>query len=79
MALTPRQTRTFVVAFVAGMLALVALATTLILRGQSDPEVRARVERIEAEERARTPRLRDAAVYARDSTGARSTDARSTR
>ena len=68
MALSPRQTRVFVVVFVAGMLGLVALATTLILRGQSDPEVRARFERIEAEERARTPRLRDAAVYERDST-----------
>ncbi|MEO0558660.1 MAG: hypothetical protein AAF170_10810 [Bacteroidota bacterium] len=68
MPLTPRQSKVFVVSFLAALAGFILIATVLILRGQDDPRVQARLERIEAEERARTPRLRDAAGGVRPDT-----------
>lgn len=47
MPLPPRTNRAFVLGFVALMLGLATLAAVLILRGWSDPEMRARVEQME--------------------------------
>lgn len=61
MPLTPRQSKVFVISFLAALAGFIVVATVLILRGQNDPRVQERLERIEAEERANAPRLRDAA------------------
>ncbi len=61
MPLSPRQSKLFVVTFLAALASFIIVATVLILQGQKDPRVRARLDRIEAEERANAPRLRDAA------------------
>ena len=61
MPFTQRQSRFFVTFFLVALVGFIVVATVLILRGQNDPRVRARLDRIEAEERARAPRLRDAA------------------
>ena len=60
MPLSPRQSKVFVVSFLIALVGFVVVATVLILQGQDDPRVQERLERIEAEERARAPRLRDA-------------------
>ena len=79
MPLTPRQSKLFVIGFLVALASFIGIATVLILQGQNNPQARARLERIEAERRDELPRLRDAAVYGRDTTGARSTDTSSTR
>lgn len=78
MPLSPRQSKIFVVSFLAALAGLIVLATVLILRGQDDPRVQARLDRIEAEERARAPRLRDAAGGVRTDTLAAPADTSST-
>ena len=70
MPLTPRQSKLFVIGFLVALASFIGVATILILQGQNDPRARARLERIEAERRAERPRLRDAAVYRRDTTSA---------
>ena len=79
MPLTPRQSKIFVIGFLVALVTFIGVATVLILQGQNNPQARARLERIEAERRGELPRLRDAAVYGRDTTGAGSTGASSTR
>ncbi|GAB5534608.1 MAG: hypothetical protein Rubg2KO_08570 [Rubricoccaceae bacterium] len=66
MPLSPGQSKVFVVSFLAALVGFIVIATVLILQGQDDPRVQARLERIEAEERARAPRLSDAAGGWRD-------------
>lgn len=61
MQLSPRHSKVFVLSFLAALAGFILVATVLILRGQNDPRVQERLERIEAEERANAPRLRDAA------------------
>ena len=68
MPLTQRQSKLFVIGFLVALASFIGVATVLILQGQDNPQARARLERIEAERRAELPRLRDAAVYNRDTT-----------
>jgi len=70
MPLSQRQSKVFVISFLAALAGFIVVATVLILQGQDDPRVQARLERIEAEERAQAPRLRDAAGGLRDTLGA---------
>ena len=70
MPLSPRQSKVFVIAFLAALAGFILVATVLILQGQDDPRVQERLDRIEAEERANAPRLRDAAGGLRDTLSA---------
>lgn len=56
-ALSPAQTRRFVVGFLVLLFGLAILATVLILRGQSDPNLQEQVEEIEARRNSELPRL----------------------
>ena len=56
-ALSPAQTRRFVVVFLLAMFGLAAYATVSILTGQSDAELQQQVETIEARRNSELPRL----------------------
>ena len=56
-ALSPVQTRRFVVGFLVLLFGLAALATVLILRGQSNTDLQEQVEVIEARRNSELPRL----------------------
>ena len=57
MALSPRQTRRFVVAFVAVVLGLSVLATVLITRGWQDDDLQEQVSDMEDRRQSEMPRL----------------------
>lgn len=61
MALTPTQTRRFVIGFMVLLLGLSVLATVLITRGWQDEDLQEQIERIEREDREAMPRLDEGA------------------
>jgi hypothetical protein len=56
-ALSPKQTRRFVVAFLVVVLGLSALATVLITRGWQDEDLQEQVSEMEDRRQSELPRL----------------------